>query len=60
MTQQSRVLNDLKRKTKRGVSALDYPTGFPIRSRISDLRQQGYTITSRKDSDTPLYRYYLA
>lgn len=54
-----RVLADLKRKTRAGVTASDYPKGFRLGARIYDLRASGYQIEGRKDSGTPLHRYYL-
>lgn len=58
-TQTQRVLRDLKRKRKTGVIATDYPSGFPIRSRIPELRAF-YKIESRKDhlTGTNLVRYF--
>jgi len=33
-----RVARDLKRRTRVGISHRDYPSGFALRSRLSDLR----------------------
>ena len=59
MTQTERVLADLKAAGRRGITAVDYLPGFPLRSRIADLRKQyPEEIKDRPDSDTPLKRYY--
>ncbi len=58
LTQCERILRDLKDKPG-GVTACDYPAGFPIRSRISDLVAKGHNIKSSGDENTPLNRYQL-
>lgn len=56
---QHQVLADLKRKTRRGISAQDYPKGFRLGARIHDLRSKGIKIVGRRDSGRPLHRYFL-
>lgn len=40
------VLKKLKTNGMKGITWDDFPRGFALRSRISDLRKQGYQITT--------------
>lgn len=60
MSQCERVLNQLERAGEQGITALDFPRGFPLRSRISNLRAKHQkNIISRKDEGMNLHRYWL-
>ncbi len=58
-TQCQRILGDLQRKSNKGISALDYPTGLRLGARIYDLRQAGNNIVTRIDKVSGLARYWL-
>ncbi len=54
----NKVLIALKRRPKRGICATEFPPGFPIRSRIADLRKK-MDIESIPDARTNLVRYRI-
>lgn len=43
------VLRKLKERGATGVTWDDFPIGFALRSRIADLRKEGYDIATFKD-----------
>lgn len=57
-----RVLNDLKRHKRKGITFSDYPQGFRLGARVFDLRQLGHNIVTMKETlahDVVRARYAL-
>lgn len=58
----TRVLNDLKKAKRKGVTFDDYAQGFRLGARIFDLRQLGHKIITQKETlqgDVVRARYVL-
>lgn len=51
-----RVLSLLMRRTRKGVSALDFPTGFRLAARIHELRCKGHHINTDIRVKPAVYR----
>ena len=45
-----RVLNDLKRAKKKGITFDNYAQGFRLGARVYDLRQLGHKIVTMKET----------
>lgn len=50
-TANNKVLDLLKRRTSTGITHWDFPRGFALRSRISDLRKLGNEILTRLEKN---------
>jgi hypothetical protein len=59
VTKKELVLEKLQRRPIRGVTALDFPTGFRVAARIHDLRRKGYDILTIESGVGKLARYRL-
>ncbi|MCG7931929.1 MAG: hypothetical protein N0E44_18000 [Candidatus Thiodiazotropha lotti] len=59
MSEKIRVLKKLKRRPKAGITALDFPTGYRLASRIGELRKMGIDIETMQSGKTKLARYRL-
>jgi hypothetical protein len=56
VSNKQRVLVLLKRHSRRGVSALDFPTGFRLAARIHELRCKGHPIDTDMRVKPAVYR----
>jgi hypothetical protein len=60
MSEKERVLEELKRRPKSGITALDFPRGYRLSARICELRSMGVDIETMVSGKGKLARYRLA
>ena len=55
----TKTLDALKKRTRKGITPLDFPTGFRLGAYIHVLRSRGYEIATMESGHGKLARYVL-